>query len=1257
MFFGGYSRCHELGSREVNLRGETTNKFTLMKQVRLLLTFMLMYAPLLIAQENLDFSYGDFTHWDLYSGEDYNSATVQETDFGIDDSGTRLTINTINSFDDHTNGLLSIIPEGETYSARIGNDNDGKETDRMVYTFEVEEPEGFLYYKYALVFQNPPEHVTTQPKLIITVSVNGVVMVCESDELDANVDVDETDFNPALNLVKWKDWTSVGMDLSSYSSGDIITLDFENYDCGDGAHFGYTYIVAGYQNEEIVQEPCSTMVDDYLLIAPSGYDYLWSDGSTSQTISNPTPGANYTCQLTSNNECENLTIAVDVDDYGCCGLFYDIGDDFEICVLNDIILGGEVPSDPNLQYFWTGPNGFTSNEPNPTVTPTGSGVYTMTLFSEECNYYDQSSINITYNPCCEIEDVQLSLNEVGHCFGEDLNLGDLISINPNLEYTWTSADTYFDYPNPTINPLESVIYHLNISSSTCDYEINIPVTIIVEDCCAIHIDGLIELTDESASNLTADNGVISGQTYIVNGIFEIDLDVDFYNCIFYLTENAKIDIIESSLTFRNCTLQPCGAKMWDGIYLDNELESLTVSTSNILGAKNAVNAKNENVSIVIQTNTVFENNYISVLLSKIPDASNITITKTSFIKTDELLSPHTGEYSTGIKTQMVASLVVGANDVTPNNFEGLHSAIRCTNTGINVVNNTFTNNVYGIGAKVSPGEMTVDDDLYMQNRALFASQNEFYDNYIGIRASGYDNGIHRLKLWMHDNHFMGTDNYSVIAKDLGNNSIITKNFIDGGDYGIKVSSSLPIPTLIEIGENQITDVNKYGVWVMNIPSSYENYCTVETNTILFEEASNALRIGINIEHCDKIIVYGNEINRSMSNEYLPNELQSLHGIWIEECFGAIVSENQIEDLGRGIYGIGSLLNTRFNCNRLYSNYHGFHFGNNFATAISNQGTPLAPTDNEWIDNAFADSKRVENGAFPNTPIWFYRSGEQLYNPEEVPNAFIDFIATDENVSRHCNHHQFTNEDEVPGLIAIAESNYEYTELDEEYKHREKKKAYSRLREEPNLYLNDVILENFFEIMEDSPLNRILNVTDRMSEGDLSQALIENEQILSDKLYIQNRKTVNGIYLNSIQSGEAISVADSAILENIALITPFLGGDAVYSARAILDLDVMDFDIEYRTGNNTVPKISMDETNLFNVHPNPVKNHLYISNLTRITNDLTFTIYNLSGTQLISKRINMSTSIIDLNTLENGTYLYKIHSNSELYQRGKFIKLD
>ena len=313
--------------------------------------------------------------------------------------------------------------------------------------------------------------------------------------------------------------------------------------------------------------------------------------------------------------------------------------------------------------------------------------------------------------------------------------------------------------------------------------------------------------------------------------------------------------------------------------------------------------------------------------------------------------------------------------------------------------------------------------------------------------------------------------------------------------------------------------------------------------------------------------------------------------------------------------------TQFKCNQLLYNYHGFHFDIENQTLIADQGAADAPSDNAWQNASLPNSMRIEGEFNPLTnplPQWHYRNGSAVYNAELTSTQEIEYFpgATGSN---NCSWYNPGPDSETETTLPIekyriiAEGDYTYPVYDEEYKHREKKKLYRTLRKNPSLYTNQSILENFVAQMDNSPLKNLLDVSEKMSLGEFEEALAENQQILSDKQFILNRKTVNHIYLNLLKNGGELSPADSLTLRSIALTTPFISGDAVYSARVLLDIDAQDYGIAYRGDGST---LKADEAQIVNVYPNPVENQWHIDLLSPQSEPVYLKVYSLMGREVL-----------------------------------------
>jgi len=121
-----------------------------------------------------------------------------------------------NRVDVNTDGQLRCMPEGELYSTRLGNSDNGSQSEKLAYTFTVDASnhQGFLYYKYALVHQNPQNYTPDlKPKFKIQTFVNDVLIETYTSLNDLELNINRSSGSVP---VMWKDWTSVSYDLSAY---------------------------------------------------------------------------------------------------------------------------------------------------------------------------------------------------------------------------------------------------------------------------------------------------------------------------------------------------------------------------------------------------------------------------------------------------------------------------------------------------------------------------------------------------------------------------------------------------------------------------------------------------------------------------------------------------------------------------------------------------------------------------------------------------------------------------------------------------------------------------------------------------------------------------------------------------------------------------------------------------------------------------------------------------------------------------------
>ena len=177
--------------------------------------------------------------------------------------------------DIRTGDSLSTVPEGEIGSVRLGNWHYGAESESINYNYLIDTTNfDLLLLKYAIVLQTPNHTVNDQPRFTLSIiGENGRILdeICgytnfyANNELGWNINEDEG--------VIWKDWTTMGVDLTSYH-GQNIRIRLATFDCAEGGHYGYAYFTLSCASKYDSKRACGA-VDSVTFTAPIGFFYQW----------------------------------------------------------------------------------------------------------------------------------------------------------------------------------------------------------------------------------------------------------------------------------------------------------------------------------------------------------------------------------------------------------------------------------------------------------------------------------------------------------------------------------------------------------------------------------------------------------------------------------------------------------------------------------------------------------------------------------------------------------------------------------------------------------------------------------------------------------------------------------------------------------------------------------------------------------------------------------------------------------------------
>lgn len=395
-------------------------------------------------EPNIDFEFGNFSNWHLFTGSccpvNVTPSTAIAGRHSIT-SGTAV---------DLYGGFPTVDPANGVYSLKLGNAINGAEAEGARYYIHV--PTGSnnysLIFRYAVVFEDPAHPAAQQPRFEVSAfdSSSGLPIGCAQYTYVSSSTLPGFKTSSISPAPIYKEWTSASVDLSSMN-GKTVAIQFNTGDCSPGGHFGYAYIDINCGLFETYGVDC---LDGNLtsLSGPPGYQYYqWWNSNFTQFYGN---GQNIQIATPSTT----TTFAVVVTPYpgfGCSDTLYttrrgtdltvNAGRDTSICLISgtkNVQINAKASSTiSNVGYSWSPTAGLScTNCSNPVATIGSTSTYVITVTdSSKCVMRDTIKIVAAQTV---FADIKADADTV--CQNEEVWIKNLLS-NPVGTHFYWKTDT------------------------------------------------------------------------------------------------------------------------------------------------------------------------------------------------------------------------------------------------------------------------------------------------------------------------------------------------------------------------------------------------------------------------------------------------------------------------------------------------------------------------------------------------------------------------------------------------------------------------------------------------------------------------------------------------------------------------------------------------------------------------------------------------------------------------------------------------
>ena len=414
-------------------------------------------------------------------------------------------VNDVTAFDPRTGNQLRLVPEGDTASVRLGNPENGHEGESILYELHIDTNDyDLMVLRYATVIKLLNTRLKHEkPRFTIRLFDENCLPIqplcyCRDildDENTSNWDTSSYNVGGNTDTYIWRDWTSMGIDVSPFH-GKTIYLQLSTHD-GTSTGSAYAYFTLHCSRKQIDHlQQCADNISN-TFYAPEGFNYRWynasnPDSTLSTSISLQVSDSGlYQCWI-SPIECFDESCGYTISALAVPRFPYADFDSiittsscsFNVRFINRSFIadayGNPLWTNEDCETaFWDFGNGQTSTNYNAEAVYTAAGTYDVTLI-----------VGIAGGQCTDTITKQITLvwaHQTPRLEGDsvfcpppnELELTMYNTTSCRWEYTYDGESWTDNSTTLSLDDITAQTLHCYVSDSNeCNYHYQIPISIL-----------------------------------------------------------------------------------------------------------------------------------------------------------------------------------------------------------------------------------------------------------------------------------------------------------------------------------------------------------------------------------------------------------------------------------------------------------------------------------------------------------------------------------------------------------------------------------------------------------------------------------------------------------------------------------------------------------------------------------------------------------------------------------------------------------